>query len=556
MDLKKYLNRYGIAVLVVIIGILLTWISSIGVNKMVLIDAGGMTNAVSMPLYQFDAPVMSVTIAFEMNYFSPLQNLVHIIPDNRVTSIVINGTNVDLSRIPKSKLEDYEKGFTIDLGKHFRFGKNTVVIGLVNLGGPLCLNFHSVIGENIVIAGLAVIICLLLFVLLRNHIGFSRDRLEHTAAVLLVSLFACVFRYYLLPYQSGDYGSYLAWYLDIRQNGFHAFQHGASNYAPVYLYLLGLSTLLPVYNLLAIKAIPILFDFLTAIFVYRIVREFYPKNDLIALFSFFAFLFLPTVWLNSAAWGQCDSIFMSFIVISVYYLLTKRTFASMVFYSIAVAFKLQAVFVGPFYLVFLLLGVIPFRYFFLIPGVYLLTIIPSWIAGRPFLDLLLIYARQSAEYGQLTLNAPNFYHWVGNSGLLSKTGVVFTLGSVLTLVYFFWKGLKGRLINKERFIEIALVFALIVPFFLPSMHDRYFYPADVLALLYAFIRPRRFYIAIIVMMASLFSYDQFLFGLSPIPMQYVALGMAFSIVLVLADLVRDIFPGKKPEQTGGKNRIK
>lgn len=544
MDLKKFMDRYGVALIVFAFLVLLTILSSVHPSGAVMIDVAGKTNNVKLPLFLDNASSQTYKVAFDMNHFLPLQNLIHIVPDNRVASVSVNGMSVPLNEIPSQRLEDWEKGFTIDLGHYLAFGRNSVAIELVNFGGPMSLSFNSSIAESVMILALLVLICLLVLAFLGDHTGFSRDRLEHTAAILIAVLLAFLFRYFFLPYQSGDYGSYLAWFLDIKHNGFRAFGSGASNYAPSYLYLLGLSTLLPVSNIIAIKSIPILFDFITAIYVYRIVRQFYPKNGLVALFSLVSFLFLPTVWLNSATWGQCDSIFMSFIVISVYYLITNRIFASMVFYSVAVSLKLQALFVGPLYMVFLFQRVIPLRYFFLIPGVYLLSVIPAWIAGRPLIDLLLIYARQGSWSSYLTHSAATFYQWTNNSWYFINGGLAFTLGIVLVLAYLFWKGMSGRPVKKERFIEIGLLFSLIVPFFLPMMHERYFYPADVLSLLYAFIRPKRFYVALIVMLSSLFSYGPFLFGVGHVPLPYVSIAMVFVMALVLTDLVRDLFPGK------------
>lgn len=46
--------------------------------------------------------------------------------------------------------------------------------------------------------------------------------------------------------------------------------------------------------------------------------------------------------------------------------------------------------------------------------VYLVTIIPAWIAGRPLTDLLLIYLGQSQKFKELTKNAPNLYQWIPN----------------------------------------------------------------------------------------------------------------------------------------------
>ena len=51
---------------------------------------------------------------------------------------------------------------------------------------------------------------------------------------------------------------------------------------------------------------------------------------------------------------------------------------------------------------------------------------------------------------------------------------------------------------------------LAVLFFLPNMHERYVYLADVIAILYGFYGPRWFFSPIVVQLASLLSYAPYL----------------------------------------------
>ena len=71
-------------------------------------------------------------------------------------------------------------------------------------------------------------------------------------------------------------------------------------------------------------------------------------------------LFLPVVFLNSAVWAQCDSIYTSFCVMSFYFLLRGRGRLSMALYGVAFSFKLQAVFFAPAAVVFFLKGRLKF----------------------------------------------------------------------------------------------------------------------------------------------------------------------------------------------------
>jgi hypothetical protein len=62
------------------------------------------------------------------------------------------------------------------------------------------------------------------------------------------------------------------------------------------------------------------------------------------------------------------------------------------------------------------------------------------------------------------------------------------------------------------------------------MHERYFYPADVLAIVYAFYFPKYFYVPIVVIICSFLSYLPYLFGIN-LPLNIVSLALG-SIVVV------------------------
>src|SRR5438477_4386640 len=84
-----------------------------------------------------------------------------------------------------------------------------------------------------------------------------------------------------------------------------------------------------------------------------------------------------------------------------------------------------------------------------------------------------------------------------------------------------------------RIIRLSFLFSLLLPFFLPIMHDRYFYLADVLSIAYSFYVPKRFYLAIITPLTSFLSYMPFLFGNPTIELRYVAFAPLLVIVVVV-----------------------
>ena len=367
-------------------------------------------------------------------------------------------------------------------------------------------------------------------------------------------LLAVALRFSLFDFRSVDMGFITRWYRFIASHGgFGAHGVAFSDYTPPYLYLLTLTTYVPLPSLYSIKLISVFFDFVLATFAALIIGVKY-EGRTVRAFAFFAVLFTPTVFVNSGMWGQSDSIYASLLLGAVFFSVKQRPVVSVAFLAVALAFKLQAVFLLPFFLVLTLRRRIPLWSFVLLPAVYLLAVLPSWIAGRPLLDLLTIYLDQAGAFPRLTLNAPNAYQWVpvtpnkpAITGLLGNFGVVLAMSAAYLLCFV---GYRGKVeFGAETIVRLALASALLMPFLLPYMHDRYFYVADVLSVVYAFYFPRRFFVPLIVVTASLFGYTTHLFRTeSVIGLPYVAVFLGIAVAVVVADLVRDLYPALQRRQ--------
>ena len=89
-----------------------------------------------------------------------------------------------------------------------------------------------------------------------------------------------------------------------------------------------------------------------------------------------------------------------------------------------------------------------------------------------------------------------------------------------------------------RVVLLATLFAILVPFFLPAMHERYFYLADALSVVAAFYFPRRLWpVPLLVQFASFLSYTPFLFGRTAVDLKWLALAMLVALVLVIWQVV-------------------
>ncbi|MFF4339419.1 hypothetical protein ACFY00_05690 [Kitasatospora sp. NPDC001540] len=332
--------------------------------------------------------------------------------------------------------------------------------------------------------------------------------------------------------ESVDYQVFLqTWYHYIADHGgLRALSDpGFADYNVPYLYLLAGLTHLPVSALTGIKALSVAFDLLQAFFVFKLVALRFPGRS--AWQPFAAALLavlLPTVAANSGWWAQADSIYASFVVGGVYFVLRHRPWWACTLFGLAFAFKLQTVFVFPFLLVMVVTRQVKWQSLLAIPAVYLALDVPALLVGADPVQLLTVYSRQTGTYQSLALNAPSLYHFVKTPGstetadLIRTVGVAFAAVVVIALTalaVFSRTGRRtvrrastGASLTPNQVLLTALASAVTVPMLLPSMHDRYFYITDVLSLVVAFHMPRRlWYVPILVQASSLASYLPFLY---------------------------------------------
>ena len=338
---------------------------------------------------------------------------------------------------------------------------------------------------------------------------------DHQNVILLTAgvLLAILLRYLLLPFESGDYIVHFGkWYDFIVENGnFSALKYDFANYNIPLLYLMTTcSVLFPESSkILILKGISIVFDFALAFFVYKCVSFKCDRRK--ATLAALAALLTPTVVLNGAMWGQWDSIYTTFLVACIYFLLIRCQAAAFIAFGLAFSFKLQAVFLAPFFLWLSVKKKVRIRYFLLALLCWFALLLPAWLIGRPFGELLSVYINQSFVYHSLSESAPNLYQWISDdyysfypAGIALAVGVV----SVLTIVAY-----KSQMkITTDRLIFLSFLSVLLTPYVLPKMHDRYFFPADVIAIIFAFYWPRYWYAPIVVGLTSLSTYVRFLAG--------------------------------------------
>ena len=332
-------------------------------------------------------------------------------------------------------------------------------------------------------------------------------------------------------------GFLLPWYDFITAHDWLTALRGEfSNYTPSYIYLL---TLVAKTNVLftpvaAIKLLSVLFDFINAFLVYRIVGL-RGQGRALPLLAAGLFLCLPTPAMNSAAWGQTDATYTCFMLAGLYCLLLDRPVPAMTSFGVALAFKAQSLLFAPFVLLLTIRRRIPWWTYVLVPAVYLAFMLPAVLAGRSIASVLGVYLVQARTNRALSMFAPNLYMlrvFFPDSFYAPALVIGFVIAASLATAWVVVCARRLKEMTAESLILCATVCVATMPFLLPKMHDRFFYLMDVLTFLTVFFLPHLWMFAVAAQVASGLVYLSYLFF--PPEMSFASPG---AILVALAVLV-------------------
>ena len=385
----------------------------------------------------------------------------------------------------------------------------------------------------------------------------AEDRLRDTlyrfrvpVFIVLVTLLAFWGRLSLWPIVSADYNECLhLWMDEVRSlRGFHSIGTQIGNYTAPYHYLMAAMSYIPgLSNLAVIKITSTMADFCMAAAAAWLCWQLC-RSQTKAVLCYAAVLFLPTVFLNSAAWGQCDAMYTTLVLLTAALYVSGKKSVSMLVYGMALAVKLQAIFVLPAAIIFWLCGRLRLRHILCAAVGYVVLFIPAMLGAKSFAPLVLAYGMQT----KLNALSSNIYNgaslfagitadelpWLGN---MLMAGTVVAVGIV---AFFCWQN-RERLTPQTELLLFACM-ALLVPFLLPAMKDRYYYMAEVLCVVYAFTRPRKAILPLAMQLGSLPAYMSYLFGAAnPFGVWLVPL-VGLVLLLLLRDLTSSLCQPQKP----------
>ncbi len=375
----------------------------------------------------------------------------------------------------------------------------------------------------------------------------SGRRLALWAAYAVIVAAAVMVRVRVSTYSTGDSHIFGLWWEYLRAHGIAGFRTDFGNYNPPYSYLLYLTLLLHLPKMAAIKGIAAAGDVLFAYAVYRFVRQLRPHSRL-AWVAGLASLFIPTVIWTGVLWGQIDQIYTGFLLLSLTHALRSESRRSWLFFGLAFSFKLQAVFFLPVLLLLALTRIAWWDAGYAV-AVYLLATLPPALAGRSIGSLLGIYVGQAGAFnGQLTANAPNVYEWLPSNTAFSVFGgggIWFCLAALAAIAVFTLT--RKTLDEPDDVILLSALVLFTVPFLLPEMHERYFFPAGIACLLAALVRPWLFWVAVALQVTTMFSYGPFVYH-KPVAISFTVLALVNLAILgcLAYAYVKPVASGPRP----------
>ncbi|MBQ9211767.1 MAG: DUF2029 domain-containing protein [Clostridia bacterium] len=372
----------------------------------------------------------------------------------------------------------------------------------------------------------------------------------------LLSLYA---RFGLRTIVSGDMQNcLLPWYEGMRWEGLGALSQQVGNYNIPYQTVIALMTYLPILPIYAYKGLSILFDYLMAIAVAVGVRDLTGSKAKAAA-AYVATIMLPAVLMNSAAWGQCDSIFTCFMVAAFVLLIREKPVAAFLAYGCSFAFKLQALFFLPFLLFYYVWSKRISLWHFLLALVPIVVFsLGALLQGRPLSALFSVYRDQVVvEDPRIAWNYPSFWLLLvknipsDGSDRYQELHVLCLAVTVMLLGGIMLWAIQRKKLERNTLLLMAIWMLYTCVFFLPAMHDRYAYPVVIFTLMACFVEPKLLPVALGQLVLETEMYGSGLLFKVPLPWEGMTL-INLACYLGVAYVAARAIGGAEMRMTAGK----
>lgn len=323
--------------------------------------------------------------------------------------------------------------------------------------------------------------------------------------------------YMLVPQTGHEYDTYCwkEWAKYIYEGGLSKIYYSFTDYLPLYHYTLKLYGLMQdgiesiESNIYQLKLINLLFHFVTGFFLALVVKKDHSWEKVL-FFTMFYLLNIAILY-NTIIWGQVDEVLTCYIFISCYFAHKKKVLSSLIFFVIAINFKLQAIIFIP-VIGLMLLPVIISSYsakkmitWLLVPLLIQALIIMPFILSGTVDKMWNVIIGSFGKYPVVSMNAYNIWDFLLSGDLFnmpdSETFKSVTYKNWGLLMFFATSGVALFPLAKHTFLSIKnktafnfplpqlLIICAIIPllfFYLNTqMHERYSHPALVFLIAYS-----------------------------------------------------------------------
>ena len=356
------------------------------------------------------------------------------------------------------------------------------------------------------------------------------------ATMAAVTLVALIVRYVFVLFPTGDSVNFMvatdeySWMSQIDNLGFINFFRIDSDYSPLFLFMLAILSLFPkgkIVNIdnfgytfyenrmIYLKTVLTLFIIACAFGVFLLVKEL-TKDKRKACLAYVLATILPSFFVNSALWGNADIIYVTFLVYAFYFAIKGDSIWTFVFFGLALANKLQAIFIIPFLIYLLFKRKLKLWTVVLAPATYIATFIPAFICaifGHSNIGDAFVYlSRQFAGQSNLTYGAATIWKFL-EFDFISQTLMDFApwiailgIGGVLALVVI----RNPKIENQQDMFKVGIFLTMVTIFLLPRLHERYFLLIDILLIAYAFIDKKKIYLVPVMQVSSAIVYYHYM----------------------------------------------
>ena len=362
-------------------------------------------------------------------------------------------------------------------------------------------------------------------------------------------IFSIMVRVHLAPQCiSGDYKGFITnWITAYAKEPFwQSFGHAITNYYEPYNFLLDLFAHLPFPAWVWISFSSCLAEYVTAFYLYKLVflvgsGQGIKYTQHIAQFVVIAVLFLPMAMMNGALWKQCDAIYTCFAIMGLYYFIKDQYTISFVFLAISFLFKLQAVFIVPFFLIMYIcrqnFSVMKFVW---LPSLYVIAGIPAILLNRGFHATYLTYFKQTQDVPMMSASSPSIYRFgLKNFEAFGNTAIFITIIVLMLATVYLYA--HKKCIDKNMMFYFAGWIVMTCFVFLPEMHERYDYMALILLTAYiAAYKKKLLWCVVIMNLCTAMTYSYYLFDFNDISLSVIALFYNVAYAVITMDVIHTI----------------